>query len=107
MGGGGNFYGRANHVLKTGKQGGTFVAVTGDVRLPDLSTIWKLFRFFGKLIKQMISTSFTKHKMPKHVTLFPYDEAKGRQDALTWMQEGTLVAIFVYCCLFHTLRYHV
>ena len=28
--GGGNFYGRAEKVLKTGKEGGTFVAVTGD-----------------------------------------------------------------------------
>lgn len=88
--GGGNFYGRADQVCKTGKQGGSFVAVTGDNNRPDLGSMWNFCGFFFKTIKRMIYTKFATGKLPKYVLLFPYDENNGRKDALAWMQQGSL-----------------
>merc|ERR1712157_151470 len=48
--GGGNYYDRADKVLKTGKQGGCFVAVTGDDPKPDCRSYWKLLKFFGGML---------------------------------------------------------
>jgi len=89
--GGGNFYGRASEACKTGKQGGTFVAVTGDDNRPDLRTVWKFVKFMANTIGRMIYTKFTTRKMPRFVMLFPYDENNGRKDSLQWMKEGSLV----------------
>lgn len=84
--GGGNFDGCADQVCKTGKQGGIFVVVTGDGNRPDRSTMWKFFRFLGKIMKQIIYTKFTTGRLPKYILLFPYDENNGRKDALEGVQ---------------------
>eukprot|EP00581_Thalassiosira_minuscula_P010327 CAMPEP_0183702530 /NCGR_PEP_ID=MMETSP0737-20130205/597_1 /TAXON_ID=385413 /ORGANISM="Thalassiosira miniscula, Strain CCMP1093" /LENGTH=352 /DNA_ID=CAMNT_0025929147 /DNA_START=90 /DNA_END=1148 /DNA_ORIENTATION=+ len=88
--GGGNFYGRATEVLKTGKAGGTFVAVTGDDPRPDCTTMWKTLKFFAKLPRKPLYTQLRSGTYPKYVLLMPYDEAKGRKQVLGWMQEGSL-----------------
>jgi len=88
--GGGNFYGRAEKVLKTGEQGGRFVAVTGDEPQPDCRTVWKLLKFFGSMMKQKLYTTMNTRTLPKYVMLMPYDEVSGRKQVLEWMKEGTL-----------------
>jgi len=88
--GGGNFYGRATKVLKTGKEGGRFVAVTGDDPKPDCRTVWTTMKFFAKLPGKTLYTTLRPRTYPKYVLLFPYDEAKGRKEVLEWMQEGSL-----------------
>lgn len=59
--GGGNFYGRAEQVLKPGKQGGKFVAVTGDDPRPDCRTVWKAIKFFANMPLRPL---YTKIKSP-------------------------------------------
>lgn len=88
--GGGNYYGRAEKVLKTGKDGGSFVAVTGDVTQPDCRTVWKILKFFSSMLGRAIYTKMKTKTQPKYVALMPYDELKGRKDVLEWMKEGTL-----------------
>jgi len=88
--GGGNYYGRADKVLKTGKQGGRFVAVTGDDPQPDCRTVWKLLKFFGSTMKQSLYTKTKTRTLPKYVMLMPYDGVNGRKEVLEWMKEGTL-----------------
>mmetsp|Transcript_1836 Transcript_1836/g.2817 ORF Transcript_1836/g.2817 Transcript_1836/m.2817 type:complete len:357 (-) Transcript_1836:100-1170(-) len=88
--GGGNFYGRAKKVLKTGKQGGTFVAVTGDNPKPDCRTSWKLIKFFSKMLWQLLYTKFKTKTLPKYVLLVPHDEDQGRKEVLEWMEKGSL-----------------
>jgi NADPH:quinone reductase-like Zn-dependent oxidoreductase len=88
--GGGNFYGRAEKVLKTGKEGGTFVAVTGDDPQPDCSTAWKVMKFFGYMLTNVIYTKLKTRTLPNYVPLYPYDLAKSRKEVLEWMGQGTL-----------------
>merc|ERR1712071_599777 len=65
--GGGNYYGRAEEVLKTGKKGGTFVAVTGDDPQPDCRTYGKLLKFFSKMLGRAIYTKLKPSTLPKYV----------------------------------------
>mmetsp|Transcript_1527 Transcript_1527/g.3254 ORF Transcript_1527/g.3254 Transcript_1527/m.3254 type:complete len:356 (-) Transcript_1527:76-1143(-) len=88
--GGGNFYGRADKVLKTGKQGGTFVAVTGDDPSPDCRTIWKLLKFFGGMLKHTIYTKLNTRTLPNYVLLMPHGVVEGRNEVLEWMEQGSL-----------------
>ncbi len=89
--GGGNFYGRAEKVLKNGKQGGTFVAVTAiDEAYPDCGTVWKLMKFFGTMMMRVVSTKLTTRTLPKYSLLMPHDEVKTRKKVLEWMAQGTL-----------------
>lgn len=88
--GGGNFYGRADKVLKTGKNGGTFVAVTGDDPQPDCRTYIKLLKFFANMLSRVAYTKLKTGTLPNYVLLVPYDEAKGRKEVLEWMEQGSL-----------------
>ena len=89
--GGGNFYGRAEKVLKTGKQGGKFVAVTGDDTRPDCRTVWKAIKFFAAMPWRSIYTRLLKSStLPRYILMMPYDFPQGRKQVLTWMEEGTL-----------------
>mmetsp|Transcript_6746 Transcript_6746/g.11803 ORF Transcript_6746/g.11803 Transcript_6746/m.11803 type:complete len:366 (-) Transcript_6746:99-1196(-) len=88
--GGGNFYKRATEVLKTGKQGGSFVAVTGDDPHPDCTTVWKTIKFFANLPCRPVYTKMKAGTLPKYVLLLPYGEAEGRKEVLGWMQAGSL-----------------
>jgi NADPH:quinone reductase-like Zn-dependent oxidoreductase len=89
--GGGNFYGRAEKVLKTGTQGGTFVAVTAiDEAYPDCGTVWKLMKFFGTMMTRVVYTKLTTRTLPKYSLLMPHDEVKARKKVLEWMAQGTL-----------------
>jgi alcohol dehydrogenase len=89
--GGGNFYGRAEKVVKTGKQGGTFVAVTAiDEAYPDCGTVWKLMKFFGTMMTRVLYTKLTTSTLPKYSLLMPHDEVKARKKVLEWMEQGTL-----------------
>ncbi|KAL3779822.1 hypothetical protein ACHAW5_002007 [Stephanodiscus triporus] len=88
--GGGNYYGRAEKVLKTAKKGGTFVAVAGDDPQPDCRTAWKVIKFFGNMLKNMIYTTLKTRTLPNYVPLWPHDLAKSRKEVLEWMEQGTL-----------------
>jgi NADPH:quinone reductase-like Zn-dependent oxidoreductase len=88
--GGGNYYGRAEKVLKTGQRGGTFVAVTGDDPQPDCRTVWKVVTFFRKMLANAIYTKLKTRTLPKYVPLWPYNEVKSRKVVLEWMEKGSL-----------------
>mmetsp|Transcript_8240 Transcript_8240/g.17889 ORF Transcript_8240/g.17889 Transcript_8240/m.17889 type:complete len:364 (+) Transcript_8240:117-1208(+) len=88
--GGGNFYRRATQVLKTGKQGGRFVAVTGDNPRPDCRTVWKMIKFFANLPCRPLYTKIKSGTYPKYILLLPYGELDGRKQVLEWMQQGSL-----------------
>jgi len=88
--GGGNFYERAEKVLKTCKQGGSFVAVTGDNPKPDCNTSWKLIKFFAKMGWQVLYPKLKTTTLPKYVLVVPHGETLGRKEVLDWMQEGSL-----------------
>ncbi|CAB9530034.1 alkenal/one oxidoreductase, chloroplastic [Seminavis robusta] len=88
--GGGNFYGRAPFVLKTGKQGGKFVAVTGDDTRPDCRTVWKGIKFIASMPWRPLYTSLRARTYPKYILIMPYDILQGRKQVLEWMQEGSL-----------------
>eukprot|EP00584_Thalassiosira_punctigera_P010438 CAMPEP_0172528010 /NCGR_PEP_ID=MMETSP1067-20121228/2536_1 /TAXON_ID=265564 ORGANISM="Thalassiosira punctigera, Strain Tpunct2005C2" /NCGR_SAMPLE_ID=MMETSP1067 /ASSEMBLY_ACC=CAM_ASM_000444 /LENGTH=353 /DNA_ID=CAMNT_0013311859 /DNA_START=105 /DNA_END=1166 /DNA_ORIENTATION=- len=88
--GGGNFYGRATEVLKTGKEGGSFVAVTGDEPKPDCRTVWSTIKFFARMPCRPVYTRIRSGTYPKYVLLLPYDEAEGRKQVLGWMREESL-----------------
>eukprot|EP00546_Thalassionema_frauenfeldii_P010228 CAMPEP_0178926844 /NCGR_PEP_ID=MMETSP0786-20121207/18789_1 /TAXON_ID=186022 /ORGANISM="Thalassionema frauenfeldii, Strain CCMP 1798" /LENGTH=368 /DNA_ID=CAMNT_0020602073 /DNA_START=403 /DNA_END=1509 /DNA_ORIENTATION=+ len=88
--GGGNFYGRAEKVAKTGTNGGTFVAVTGDDPKPDCTTTWKLIRFFARMLGRMLYTQFTRARLPKYVMLMPHSVPEGRTEVLEWIDNGSL-----------------
>ena len=88
--GGGNFYGRAEKVLKTGKEGGAFVAVTGDDTRPDCRTVWKAIKFLAAMPWRPLYTRLKSRSLPKFVLMMPYDFPQGRKQVLTWMEEGTL-----------------
>ena len=88
--GGGNFYGRATNVLKCGKQGGQFVAVTGDVTKPDCRTAWKAIKFFASLPWRPLYTRLKSRTLPHYVLLMPYDVPNGRAQVLEWMEKEQL-----------------
>merc|ERR1712226_1607615 len=91
--GGGNFYGRAEKVAKTGKDGGTFVAVTGDDPQPDCRTTWKLLQFFAKVLARMLYTKLftTTRRLPNYVMLLPHSVPyEGRKEVLEWIENGSL-----------------
>ena len=92
--GGGNYYGRAEKVLKTGRRGGTFVAVTGDDPQPDCRTVWKVLKFFYSMLATVIYTKLHTLTLPKYVPLMPYNEAKSRKAVLDWMEKGSLTIKF-------------
>lgn len=88
--GGGNFYGRADKVLKPGREGGSFVAVTGDEPKPDCRTVWKAIKFFAKMPWRPLYTWMKSRTLPKYVMIMPYDIPESRKQVIDWMQEGTL-----------------
>jgi NADPH:quinone reductase-like Zn-dependent oxidoreductase len=88
--GGGNFYGRADKVLKPGKQGGRFVAITGDDTKPDCRTIWKAIKFFANMPCRPLYTKLKSTSLPNYILVMPSDMQTGRKQVLDWMQEGTL-----------------
>jgi NADPH:quinone reductase-like Zn-dependent oxidoreductase len=90
--GGGNYTDRATNpkVLKTGKQGGVFVAVTGDETKPDARTVWKAIKFMTKMPLRPLYSWFMKHRVPTYKLIMPYDFPKGRQEVLAMMDKGTL-----------------
>lgn len=88
--GGGNFYGKATNVIKPGKLGGTFIAVTGDDTNPDCRTVWKAIKFFAKMPWRPLYTSIRRRTLPKYVMIMPYDVPNGRTQVLEWMGEGKL-----------------
>jgi NADPH:quinone reductase-like Zn-dependent oxidoreductase len=84
--GGGNFYGRAEKVLKPGKAGGIFVAVTGDDTRPDCRTVWKAIKFVASMPMRPLYTWIRRSRFPKYVMLMPHDVPKGRAQVLEWME---------------------
>lgn len=88
--GGGNFYGRAEKVLKTGKEGGQFVAVTGDNTRPDCRTVWKAIKFFAAMPWRPLYTRLKARTLPRYILVMPYDFPQGRKQVLKWMEEGSL-----------------
>jgi len=88
--GGGNFYGKATQVLKPGKQGGEFIAVTGDDTKPDCRTVWKAIKFFANLPWRPLYTRMQGRKLPHFTMLMPYDAPNGRSQVLEWMDQGKL-----------------
>ena len=88
--GGGNFYGRADKVLKPGRQGGEFIAVTGNDTRPDCRTVWKAIKFFAAMPWRPLYTRLKSRSLPKYVLMMPYDFPQGRKQVLTWIEEGSL-----------------
>jgi NADPH:quinone reductase-like Zn-dependent oxidoreductase len=88
--GGGNFYGRADQVLKPGKLGGKFVAITGDDTKPDCRTVWKAIKFFANMPWRPLYTRLRSSSLPNYILVLPSDIQAGRKQVLDWMQEGTL-----------------
>lgn len=88
--GGGNFTDRAKKVLKTGKEGGQFVAVTGDDTRPDCRTVWKAIKFLTNMPMRPLYSRIKFRTLPKYVLLMPYDMPQGRNQVLAWMEEGNL-----------------
>ena len=80
----------AGVLLKTGKLGGEFIAVTGDDPKPDASTWWKAIKFFAKMPLRPMYTYFMKRHVPSYVLLMPYDFPQGRKQVLDMMEDGTL-----------------
>lgn len=85
--GGGNFVNKANRVIKTRTQGGTFVAVVGDDPKPDATSWWKAIKWAASLPGRPLYTWFRRRTLPKYVLLMPYDSQKGRKQVLGWMEE--------------------
>jgi len=89
--GGGNYVDKAEHVLKGRKEGGHFIAVTGDNPKPDAQTLWKTIQFLtGFLLARPLYNFIMARHLPKYTVLMPYDEAKGRQDVLTFLEDKKL-----------------
>uniref|UniRef100_A0A7S2GWZ4 Enoyl reductase (ER) domain-containing protein n=1 Tax=Helicotheca tamesis TaxID=374047 RepID=A0A7S2GWZ4_9STRA len=91
--GGGNFYGKAVHVLKSNKRGGHFIAVTGDDPKPDLTTWFKAIRFLIKIPGRPLWTRIRRAKYPRFTTLMPYDETNGLAQVLALIEKGDLEII--------------
>lgn len=91
--GGGNFTNKANLVLKSGRQGGRFVAVAGDDPKPDCRTWWKAIQFFASILRRPLYTWIHKSSLPAYTLLMPYDIPKGRKEVLDWMSNGSLKVV--------------
>jgi NADPH:quinone reductase-like Zn-dependent oxidoreductase len=88
--GGGNFTNKANLVLKSGRQGGKFVAITGDNPKPDCSTWPKAIQFFASLFGRPLYTWMHKSTLPSYTLLMPHNFAQGRKEVLDWMSNQSL-----------------
>lgn len=88
--GGGNFVSKAAKVLKTGKEGGTFVAVSGDDPKPVADTWWKAIKFFANLPLRPLQTWLKARTLPKYILLMPYDIPQGRREVLDYIHENKL-----------------
>jgi len=88
--GGGNFTNKAKKVLKTRKQGGSFIAVTGDDPKPKVDTWWKAIKFMAKMPARPLYTWWHGKRLPKYVALMPYDYPQGRKQVLDMMNDKTL-----------------
>lgn len=88
--GGGNFYGKATKVLKTGKEKGTFLAVCGDEQHPDLSSWFKVLKYFVKLPARPLYTSARKRKYPKYVLILPSNMLEGMSRVLSLVEKEEL-----------------
>lgn len=91
--GGGNFTNKANLVLKSGRQGGRFVAVAGDDPKPDCRTWWKAIQFFASILRRPLYTWIHKSSLPAYTLLMPYGIPKGRKEVLDWMSNGSLKVV--------------
>jgi NADPH:quinone reductase-like Zn-dependent oxidoreductase len=88
--GGGNFYGKAEKVLKTSKNGGEFVAVCGDDPKPDCRTVWKAVKFIANMPWRPLYTWMRGRRYAKYLLIMPYETPEGRKIVLEWMENGTL-----------------
>ena len=90
--GGGNYTNRATKqgILKTGKQGGAFIAVCGDEPKPDANTWWKAIKFMSKMPLRPMYTWFMKHRVPSYVMIMPYNIPQGRKQVLDMINDGGL-----------------
>lgn len=88
--GGRNFYDKATRVLKTGKEKGTFVAVTGDDPRADISSYYKAVKFMCNMPLRYIYTYIRYRKYPRYFLLLPYDEVISLKEVLKLMDEGKL-----------------
>jgi NADPH:quinone reductase-like Zn-dependent oxidoreductase len=88
--GGGNFTEKADKVLKSGKEGGKFVAVTGDDTKPDCTTWWKAIQFFAQIPLKPLYSWWYKKQVPRYIPLFPYSIPQGRKQVLQMMQDNSL-----------------
>jgi len=88
--GGGNFTNKAAKVLKTRKQGGSFIAVTGDDPKPLVNTWWKAIKFMAKMPARPLYTWWNGKRLPKYVALMPYDYPQGRTQVLGMMENKAL-----------------
>merc|ERR1711862_207186 len=87
--GGRNFYDKATRVLKTGKEKGTFVAVTGDDPRADISSYYKAVKFMCNM--PLRYTYYIRYrKYPRYILLLPYDEVISLKEVLKLMDEGKL-----------------
>ena len=86
---GGGFANSPN-VLKMGKEGGYFVAVTGDDPKPDVSSWLKVIRFLAILPIRPIYTWLFKGSYPTYVAVFPQDVTNGLRTVLGLVDEGKL-----------------
>jgi len=88
--GGCNFYNKATLVLKTGKEYGYFIAVTGDDPRPNISSICKAMKFMVNMPQRYIYTRFYSNHYPQYITLLPYDEVINLKEVLKLMEDGKL-----------------
>lgn len=88
--GGGNFTAKAEMVLKPGKQGGKFIAVTGDDTMPDCRTWWKAIKFFANMPLRPLYSWWRSRTIPAYVALMPYDYPQGRKQVLDMMEAQEL-----------------
>lgn len=88
--GGGNFTNKANLVLKSCRQGGKFVAVTGDDPKPVCDTWWKVIQYFASLLGRPLYTWMHKSSLPAYTLLLPLDEHAGRKEVLDWMSKQSI-----------------
>lgn len=88
--GGGNFYDKATNVLKTGEEGGYFIAVTGDEPRVDASSWTKAIKFFANLPLRYVYTWWYYNCYPRYITLLPYDEIIGLEKVLKLIEDGEL-----------------
>jgi len=88
--GGYNFYDKATLVLKTGKEDGYFIAVTGDEPRVDISSIYKAMKFMVNMPQRYMYTRFYSNYYPQYITLLPYDEVINVKEVLKLIEDGKL-----------------